>query len=596
MADNTDRRLEFVVAAKDEASAVLGKVRANAQKELDTLGSLKKGLGEESAFGNLAKIAAGSGAVAGLTLAGRELGLLADKALEFDRDLRAGKKTGAEVAEGLAKSLPVFGGLIDAGRKFRGVIDGTAAEVEGISDFNKLIGDATTAHKAAAARLLEARREVADAIGDLKDQRALIGLLEPARSLLALEQQRLKIKRELAVLQEKKPKDIDAEYGPRLSALRQAITDKDAEVAAASKKLADEEDQGSLADTAGVNRSGDFREELKRLQGEREQLQSQYNQQYADRKKDLDSISGNATLARERDLNLAKEAAQVEDAVARQRADRDEERLRRLQDLDAAAKSLALHNAAALDPAKQGAADLFDKQEEHRRALRDAQDKLKQDARAGLVPLHQAAAEFALEALGLAKARDEAIAGVAQADKARLVEAAEALRDKRAGIDKALAQARIDDLDAEAARGNRLAGIEAERLKIAQRFREEREQYRKIGLDKDSTLGERGRALLGLLASPGREAAARAAAGLPGVRGPAPTTAPLAESAFGSGAGARLAQSLAADQGPDFASKTASNTDKANKLLERIEQALRPLEALATFFSKLGVAGAGTGQ
>jgi hypothetical protein len=125
--------ISYKVKAIDQASGVFQKVAKEAMKaNEDVLKSLKSGLGEESKFGAYGKILAGGGAVAGLTLAGNELNKFVAKFSEIRKMSADGAGTG-EIAEKLAISLPVFGSIIEAGRKFRTEMDGSAAAVERIA-------------------------------------------------------------------------------------------------------------------------------------------------------------------------------------------------------------------------------------------------------------------------------------------------------------------------------------------------------------------------------------------------------------------------------------------------------------------------------
>jgi len=146
-----EKRVDIVVGAKDEAS---GKIKATAEKvrkELSALDTLKGGLGEESALGNTLKVFQGAGAIAGLTMAGTMLNTLATKAGELRRELNSGEKSAGQVAEEAAKSLPIFGPLVDAGRKFRAMLDGSADAVERIQSETAAVNARTEAMATSAA-------------------------------------------------------------------------------------------------------------------------------------------------------------------------------------------------------------------------------------------------------------------------------------------------------------------------------------------------------------------------------------------------------------------------------------------------------------
>lgn len=151
--------------------------------------SLKGGLGEESAFGNAFKLLNGAGAVAGLALAGRELNKLADKAAELNKEYRDGSKSAGEVAEELAKSLPVFGEVIAAGRTFRGILDGTADQAAQIANETKAVTAAMEAQKAVAA---DRKKNTDDYLASLRQISVEIGKLQrqdPDRTVFGIREQ-----------------------------------------------------------------------------------------------------------------------------------------------------------------------------------------------------------------------------------------------------------------------------------------------------------------------------------------------------------------------------------------------------------------------
>lgn len=112
-------------AGIDRARAENKKFRDDLAQTKGALESLKKGLGEESALGNALKLMQGAGAIAGLSLAGMELNKMADKLAEIRQMQRDGADAGT-IAEELAKSVPVYGQIWEAGRKVRAEIDGSA--------------------------------------------------------------------------------------------------------------------------------------------------------------------------------------------------------------------------------------------------------------------------------------------------------------------------------------------------------------------------------------------------------------------------------------------------------------------------------------
>jgi hypothetical protein len=150
-----------------------------AKKNLTGLGSaldqLKKGLGEDSKFGGLFKILAGTGAVAGLALAGRLLSDLTAKAVELSGEFQAGRKSAGDVTEELWQALPVLGNIRKAGLNIRELWDSEAVAVR------KITAEAERMNAVVDARrklLLESNRqwkEQRDIIAGLAGELQLVG-------------------------------------------------------------------------------------------------------------------------------------------------------------------------------------------------------------------------------------------------------------------------------------------------------------------------------------------------------------------------------------------------------------------------------------
>lgn len=107
------------------------------------LGSLRAGFGRESTFGGFAKIAQGGGAILGLSIVGKELNEVTEKAVKLKEEFQTGQKSAGDIAEELAKSLPVFGGFISAGRNIRELFTGEQAAADRIKESSEAITSST---------------------------------------------------------------------------------------------------------------------------------------------------------------------------------------------------------------------------------------------------------------------------------------------------------------------------------------------------------------------------------------------------------------------------------------------------------------------
>lgn len=102
---------------------------AVARKEIGTIGdsmkSLKKTMGAESAFGQIAMMAKGGGALVGLTAAAGALKSLTAGAVEFRNQMEAANGNVGKLGETIIRSFPILGDLIaDAGANINELITG----------------------------------------------------------------------------------------------------------------------------------------------------------------------------------------------------------------------------------------------------------------------------------------------------------------------------------------------------------------------------------------------------------------------------------------------------------------------------------------
>jgi soluble cytochrome b562 len=419
---NDTRRLDLLIGAKDVgASAVVAGVRQKVEKELNALQGLKKGLGEESAFGNVAKILSGTGAVAGLALAGRELNAIADKAGELARELRNGQKSGGEIAEELAKTIPIYGQIIEAGRKFRGLLDGTAADVERLTSFNKLIGESID-HQLEGIKLQRAEhRKLLEDLRDVKDRTALVGLVDPGRARTAAGQQVEKGRRQTDQAVKDATDAILARNAPELQKLQQAIQKKDREVAEASGALqelqegidkqrhldATPDNPNKGVEQGTLNEAEDARRRLQDLRGERAQLQSQYTGIFKGQKEAVEEKAADLRKVQvEQEKLTQKELAEVEAAaqLQRERKTREgEQRIAKIQE-ETRQKALRAQGKGALADIS---GTLFGFKADQDNRQQQTRESVRESLRGGPLSLLTIASQAIREELAARVARDQ---------------------------------------------------------------------------------------------------------------------------------------------------------------------------------------------
>lgn len=106
-----------------------------AGQDLDKLNKKSKGFfkdmksqfGKGSLLGQSLKLAAGGGAIAGLTMALHEIGAMADKIIDIKAQFKAGTITAGELTDQLLKTLPVFGAMYEDALKIREIFTGEEA-------------------------------------------------------------------------------------------------------------------------------------------------------------------------------------------------------------------------------------------------------------------------------------------------------------------------------------------------------------------------------------------------------------------------------------------------------------------------------------
>lgn len=179
------------------------------QSRLDVL---KKGLGEDSKFGGVFKILAGTGAVAGLALAGRLLSEVTAKAVEMRDAFADGSKSAAEVADELARSVPVFGEIYKAGRDIRELFSGSQAETNKILEDAKRLDSVYEDQKKSVKEIHDYHKRTADIVRQLDNERERVGQEGPMRDAIMARQQADDIRREALERRDEKHKSADANY------------------------------------------------------------------------------------------------------------------------------------------------------------------------------------------------------------------------------------------------------------------------------------------------------------------------------------------------------------------------------------------------
>lgn len=173
-------------AAFVEVTAQTDKAKKDLAGFKGTLDGLKKGLGEESAFGGMFKIFKGAGAVAGLALASRLLSESTGKAAELVAEFRDGQKSAGDIAEELWQSTPILGDIRKAGLNIRELWDDQARSIRHMTENAEALNLATAARK----KLLEDSNKLwerqRDFIRDIASDTAMIGKKGGDRDLLGV--------------------------------------------------------------------------------------------------------------------------------------------------------------------------------------------------------------------------------------------------------------------------------------------------------------------------------------------------------------------------------------------------------------------------
>ncbi len=102
-----------------------------------TLDRVKEKLGPRSFGKDLAEIAVGGGAVAGISFIGNTFAAFGERVAKVSDELRLGKKSFGEFAAEGARSIPVLGGFIKGFDALQDAVSGARAELEKIAEAEK---------------------------------------------------------------------------------------------------------------------------------------------------------------------------------------------------------------------------------------------------------------------------------------------------------------------------------------------------------------------------------------------------------------------------------------------------------------------------
>lgn len=193
------------------------------EKSKGLIGDLKSSLGKGSTLGQSMKILAGGGAVAGFAMIGRELEALTGKAIEFRDAMREGKMEAGDVVEELAKSLPIYGGVIAAGRNIRELITGEQAAITAIEQSATAANAKAKAYADSMKTVADYHRATLEYLAQMEIKYQAIGaspfLQKQAQQLL----QRRAENRALETEREDQVKKINDEFAPALKAAQEKL-------------------------------------------------------------------------------------------------------------------------------------------------------------------------------------------------------------------------------------------------------------------------------------------------------------------------------------------------------------------------------------
>ena len=128
----SDRRLDFLINAKETATPVINSVRRSfddLQKQGADAGQgfiskLNESFGRSSDLGSVAKLLAGGGAIFAINRISKEFAAMAEEGEKLADAIRKGDGSAGEMAEKFAESLPILGNIVHAGSSINEIITG----------------------------------------------------------------------------------------------------------------------------------------------------------------------------------------------------------------------------------------------------------------------------------------------------------------------------------------------------------------------------------------------------------------------------------------------------------------------------------------
>lgn len=243
------------------------------------LEKLNESVGRKSELGHGLHALEGGGAVLGLGLATHLLGELSNKVVEFDKELREGKKGGDEIADSLARSLPILGGIYTAGRNIHEIFSAEAAEVEQINRVSEIRTKGIEVQREALQKMKETYKELANTARDFAIARAQVGLSGAAKESQAIGAEMGKAEADKA---EEVKKLIEAMRKPQEEKIKEL--EKEAN-AATTHGLRTRFMEAFGQDPTGVDREKDEKEADERRHAAQKALEGIYKEQGENEKK-----------------------------------------------------------------------------------------------------------------------------------------------------------------------------------------------------------------------------------------------------------------------------------------------------------------------
>lgn len=320
------QKVDIQISAVDAASGVFARVTRSLDK-------LKQSAGSRGPFKDIAELAVGGGAIAGLQFGANLLQRMGDEAVRLRDEFNAGKIGVQDLVAELARGVPIVGSLargFDAVRElFTGELAAARRLTEEAERTNKIIELRNAAMKQQKefaeqnARTLLELQTKAEMIGGTAFQKAFAGValgatLERGATAKSFKEQIDKAKADSDALLKTIAAEIDAKRaavpGPFKLGVRDAIHMSDAEEAAARAKRNQEITAAQAEVTAALNRET----------AERERVAKQIAQIERDKYEALQLIGRNA-FGEMNEMAMAEQERQGREAAEAQKKRQDEQ-------------------------------------------------------------------------------------------------------------------------------------------------------------------------------------------------------------------------------------------------------------------------------